>query len=485
MLNLGAGAVPFFDRGAIERQEVSNSDVDLATIAVSGPTSGVQDGVVTVNWTVQNIGVGPAIGSWHDAVYLSVDPVWTPDDQLLGEKLHNGDVGPGLTYSDSASVTLPGALPGDYFFIVRSDGRNEVFEALAKLNNPRASADRITLDLPALFLGTPLNGQLTATGSSKFYKIAAPAGADLVVNVTGPAGATNELYLKFADIPSRQVFDERGIRANQPAQALSVSSTRAGNYFVMVFGANLPSPETFTLTARLTGFSISSVTPTRGSNTGQVTIAIAGAQFDGNSQPRLIDSACGMLQPTRVYFTDSGLISATFDLTGRPTGLANVQVVNTGNVTTSFVAAVSLDATLLPPSMGLNYSVRDVFGLEIQKAIAAINTSVSGRLFLKDAVHPIGNVPVTLATANQSVAFTTATLTDGTFLLRQVPAGTYQLTFEGFATGTPVSTTVGSSDVNAGKNYCDSRRVDFRRGVSESVRDSSGEYGCAGRFRHR
>ena len=607
VLNLGAGAVPFFDRGAIERQEVSNSDVDLATIAVSGPTSGVQDAVVTVNWTVQNIGVGPAIGSWRDAVYLSVDSVFTPDDQLLGEKLHNGDVGPGQTYSDSASVTLPGALPGDYFFIVRSDGRNEVFEALAKLNNPRASTDRIALDLPALFLGTPLSGQLTATGSAKYYKIAAPAGADLAVNVTGPAGATNELYLKFADIPSRQAFDERGIRANQPAQALSVSSTREGNYFVMVFGANLPSPETFTLTARLTGFSITSVTPTRGSNTGQVTISIAGAQFDGNSQPRLIDSAGGMVQPTRVYFTDSGLISATFDLTGRPTGLANVQVVNTGNVTTtlpgsfniivgqpgrlktsliapsrvrlgrdfttvveytnvgdtdllaptlqltttgpdviglttdyntmskvvdvlaigpmhpagvlpagasgrltlygrsvstgvdtirmvlgtypttpidwvtlgatlkpasmssaewvpiqsqlatqignqwsSFVAAVSLDATLLPPSMGLNYSVRDVFGLEIQKAIAAINTSVSGRLFLKDAVHPIGDVPVTLTTANPSVAFTTTTLTDGTFLLPQVPAGTYQLTLEGFATGTPVSITVGSSDVNAG-----------------------------------
>jgi len=176
---------------------------------------------------------------------------------------------------------------------------------------------------------------LPATGAAKFFKIAAPAAADLTVALTGPAGAVNELFLKFGDLPSRQSFDERGIRPNSANQSISVSNTVAGSYFVEVFAANISAAETFTITASLAGFSITGVTPSRGSNTGRVTIAIAGAQFDANSQPRLIDSAGGTLNPIDVFFTDSGLVSATFNLVGRPTGLADVQVVNPGNVVTT------------------------------------------------------------------------------------------------------------------------------------------------------
>jgi hypothetical protein len=178
-----------------------------------------------------------------------------------------------------------------------------------------------------------VNGQFTQAGQFLFYKIQAPAGADLSLSLTGPTGAVNELYLKFGDLPSRQSFDERGIRPNQAAQSVSVSGTVAGTYYLMVYAANLTSAETFTLNASLTGFSIAGVTPNHGSNTGRTTVSVTGAQFNANSQVRLIDSAGAALTPLQTVFIDSGLISATCDLAGHPTGLADIQVINPGNVT--------------------------------------------------------------------------------------------------------------------------------------------------------
>ncbi len=50
---------------------------------------------------------------------------------------------------------------------------------------------------------------------------------------------------------------------------------------------------------------------------------------------KLTDSSGITLDPQSVYFIDSGRITATFDLSGRPTGRADVQVINTGGVATT------------------------------------------------------------------------------------------------------------------------------------------------------
>jgi len=325
----------FADMGAFEFVETAASDLDMVITSVTGPATGVAGDTVTVQWAGRNTGTGVATGSWHDAVYLSADAVWTTDDLLVGEFLHTGNLGANQSYTNSADVVLPGVLPGNYHFIVRANSSNEIFEGQNVANNRTASAATIAMDLRILTLGTPLQDSLPATGSSMHYKVSAPQGDDLRIDLDGPDGAVNELYVGYGSAPSRQSFDARGVRANQADQSVSIADTRGGNYYVMVYGANVSSPETFTLRASLAGFAIDSVSPAQGSNTGNVTITVKGAQFDDHSQPRLVDSVGGTLNPTQVYFTDSGMISATFDLTGHPTGLADIQVVNTGNVVTT------------------------------------------------------------------------------------------------------------------------------------------------------
>ncbi len=114
----GRGDGSGYDMGAIWPQQVATSDVDLATTAVSGPATGLEGQSVTVNWTVESVGAGTATGSWHDAVYLSASPVFTPDAILLGEVEHTGDLGPGQSYNASGTFTLPGVVPGNDYYIV-------------------------------------------------------------------------------------------------------------------------------------------------------------------------------------------------------------------------------------------------------------------------------------------------------------------------------------------------------------------------------
>ncbi len=111
--------------------------------------------------------------------------------------------------------------------------------------------------------------------------------------------------------------------------------------------------------------------------------------------------------------------------------------------------ALSAAATLLPPLLGDNRSLVEVFGLIVQRAVSNLTTSVRGRLVLADTDHPVANVPVRLVrTVDPPEILETVSLNDGSFLVSQVPPGDYDVTFEGFVASTPLRVTVESSSVS-------------------------------------
>jgi hypothetical protein len=341
----------YADMGAFEFVQGATSNIDLTVTGVSTTTATALEGdMATVQWTVQNIGTALASGGWHDAVYLSASPVLTPDAILLGTVLNTTDLGASRSYATPAqgTFTLPGVVPGNYYFLIRCNSDIAVFEGSNTGNNVLASPTTVAIDLPALTLGTPATGKLAATGASELYRVTTTAGSDLNVTLTGASGSSNELYVSFGSVPTRQAFDARGVVMGSANQTVSIASTQAGTYYVLLYGSAVTSSESFTLTASTPGFSIASVSPTQGSNTGQVTLAIYGAQFTTSSQPELVDSAGATIMPLNVYYGDSGLISATFDLTGHPAGAADVQVVNGTNV----VAKLPQSFTILAGAPG-------------------------------------------------------------------------------------------------------------------------------------
>ncbi len=277
-------------------------------------------------------------------MYLSADPIWTPDDILLGQAVKTGTLSAGGEYSLSAAVTLPGVVPGDYYFLVRSNWQQEVFEATALLNNTGVTADTVRMDVPELTLGVGQGATLDASGDFKLYKVEVPANESLAVSVSGPEGVTHELYASFADAPTRSSFDARGIRPGSADQVAAINSTHSGTYYVLVYGANVPSAETFTIKAALAEFEISAVQPLRGSNTGQVTISIHGSQFDTHARAQLVDQSGSAIEATAIYYVDTGLLSATFELSDAAVGLADVQIIQEDGVITQLSDAFEIVA---------------------------------------------------------------------------------------------------------------------------------------------
>ena len=61
------------------------------------------------------------------------------DDLVLGEFRITGTLAPGAMYTQRVSLTVPKAIYGDFFIIVRTDIYNQVYEHTTEDDNTRVT----------------------------------------------------------------------------------------------------------------------------------------------------------------------------------------------------------------------------------------------------------------------------------------------------------------------------------------------------------
>ncbi len=323
----GRGDGSGYDMGAIEVQEVATSTIDLATFNVNGPTTGTPGMNATVNWTVKNIGSDAATGTWSDAIYLSDTPNWTPNARFLKRVQHTGDLGPDQVYTASTDVTLDNVLPGNHYFIVRTNDLSDLFEGLATANNAGVSASPIGFDISTLTLNTPFDGQFAAVDEADYYQITVDGGQTLEFSLQSAAasGAT-ELYVSRGAVPSRSQFDF-GSSALAPNQKIVVPTTQPGAYYVLAYAvAGAAATSAYTLTATQSMFGVQGVSPATAGNAGRVTLTIHGALLTADTQASLIAPDNSVIAAVSTHLTDATRLQATFDLAGKPPGQYSVQL---------------------------------------------------------------------------------------------------------------------------------------------------------------
>lgn len=124
---------------------------DLVVPAVTAPATAFSGQTIEVAWTVENSGNGPTDApAWFDRVYLSLDTSVDDSDIILGEVRNASHLSPGDSYRSQGTFTLPDGLEGDYFIVVRSDARHNVFEWDAANNDGHAVTRLSIPDLPDL-----------------------------------------------------------------------------------------------------------------------------------------------------------------------------------------------------------------------------------------------------------------------------------------------------------------------------------------------
>ncbi|MBE9216279.1 carboxypeptidase regulatory-like domain-containing protein, partial [Plectonema cf. radiosum LEGE 06105] len=317
-----------YDRNPTQIILPAPADLVAGTITIPDPANGVPGQNATIGYTVENRGSEPVFGNWYDSVYISADDKWDINDSLfaqvqVSESLENGE-----SYSKTVNAPLPGVLPGDYHVIIRSDIRNNVPE-LDESNNLGASLEQFALDAELLELGTPDTGTLEQ-GQAVYYRIDVGAGETLLLDFNSVSdNATNELYISYGKMPTRNEFDFSFSSPFSPDQRIVIPSTKDGTYYVFAYSNNTPDGAAdYTINAETIDFSILDTNYGRGGTAGQLTLEINGAKFDRSVTAKLLNEDGSTLAASSYYYVNQSKLFATFDLTKANPGAYDVLVEN-------------------------------------------------------------------------------------------------------------------------------------------------------------
>ncbi len=302
----------------VELTPLADLAVDAGSIAA--PAAAIIGDSVRIDWTVDNL-QGEAVGSWSDAVYLSLDQDWDIDDIKIGEVRASGPIADGGDYDASLTTQLPGMLPGEYYVIVTTDLRDEQREAGGgQANNASVSAGQISVDAQEIFPGVPIQGAL-GLGEGRYFKISLTAGQTLQLALdSASVNGVNELFLLAGDVAGRGQFDYANANALEPDPVILAPIEQTGEYYILAYATNVSGTPSFTLTATLLPFTLFGVEPADVGQTGPFTLKITGAQFDDTTHFELVGPTGQIAYAHDVLVTDSTAAYVTFNLDGRPGG---------------------------------------------------------------------------------------------------------------------------------------------------------------------
>ncbi len=126
---------------------------DLTVVSVDAPTDASFGQSVTVSWTVQNNGSGPADLAWTDGIYFSTRDTLDGSAVFLGGVPSGADtpLAAGDSYTHSAQVTLPlgaSSADGSFYILVATDYLHQQVET--NENNNVAASQAVNVTLPPL-----------------------------------------------------------------------------------------------------------------------------------------------------------------------------------------------------------------------------------------------------------------------------------------------------------------------------------------------
>ena len=192
---------------------------DLQVDSVTVPTTAMAGDPVTISYTVSDHNAVPASGTWTDAVYISLSPVYDTTARLLGRETFTGTLQQGGSYTQTLTSTIPGLVPGNYYVIVRTNIYNSVYEGAYAANNSTASAATVAVTVDALTIGAPLTTTLLP-GQERLYQVTVPEGQTLQATLAADnATSVNTIYIRYGAAPTSALYDATYTGRSRPTSA--------------------------------------------------------------------------------------------------------------------------------------------------------------------------------------------------------------------------------------------------------------------------
>jgi RHS repeat-associated protein len=339
------------DIGAFEFAQNAPSNLDLTVTAVQGPPSATVGSQVQLTWTVTNVGSGTVYGPWHDAVYVVTDPGTNPVEVLAGQFLEGVGIvlGPGATYSASATVTVPGTTAGPHVWEVKTNVRGEVFEGANTGNNKAISLQPVSIGLNQLITGAaPLAGTFTSIGQTLFFEFTPGASQATKIQLALNSGVSGsvQLFVGGDYIPTPQRYDYQQTEFNSPSASVVIPSGTAQMYYVAAYAQSLLGvPAGFSIQATAVQFALTNVSPNTAVAHGTATLTFTGGGFTSSTVFALVGPNGTSYAPASIFITDSDHAELTFNLSGFASGTYTASASNGAAITLANALTVSGDTT--------------------------------------------------------------------------------------------------------------------------------------------
>jgi hypothetical protein len=336
---------------------------DLVVENVQAPSLAYPGSNMEVNWSLRNLSSNAAQGWMREGIYVSSDNTWDINDVMVSYIDHVINIPAYGTDSGKASINsarsyrmdergeiaedLPGVPPGEYYILVRTDLLNNIPESIED-NNTTPSITPTTVEIPEIFNDTAQNFSLPG-GAYRYYSYHSQTGETVRFSLSGLSGnASNELFCSYSEVPTRGSHEYTSTQYNNPNPELIIPSTQPGYYYVLIYSSENNSTQQVRLNVTSLPFSISSVQPNQGGNTGEVTLKLTGARFFGMLSTTLYNpSTHQTIQAKRKYYRNGSTHYVTFDLNGVPMGTYDI-VMTSDSLTTTLAAGFQVIQGNLP-----------------------------------------------------------------------------------------------------------------------------------------
>lgn len=140
---------------------------DLQVSSIVPPNFIFSGSTVNLTYTVTNKGTGGTVTtSWRDNLYLSNDTVLNGSSISLAYFYRNGALAKDSSYTSIIPVNIPQGYSGKYYFLVRTDASNNVYEFASENNNiGRSDSVKIFLTPPVDLIVTQVQAPANANNN--------------------------------------------------------------------------------------------------------------------------------------------------------------------------------------------------------------------------------------------------------------------------------------------------------------------------------
>ncbi len=287
----------------------------------------------TLKWVIKNNSSNTATGISSDGVYISSSNMLDSSAKLLGIKNKTLNM-PALTADTIRMAPLVNSVKeGNYNIIVKTDLLNNIVES-NKDNNVSVSSTPIYVAVKTLPLNVLTPNTLQTNG--RYYKLVIPdslraSTIKITLKTNDSSLVRNEMYVGANFIPSNAMFTYKFEIPNYGNQQIVMTDVYDSVYYIFYRCVSPNSPlQNVTIKAEKLPFSILNVNSASGGNIGNVTVKLSGSLFRDSMTAKLSNGA-GTINASAVYFTNSTLVYATFNLAGKPLGLYNVTLTKPDN----------------------------------------------------------------------------------------------------------------------------------------------------------